>query len=42
MDSMGKAIDSLSFHHENILLVEDARESNTSVTDFCDMFILSI
>ena len=40
MESMGKAVDSLSSKYENFLIKRDfnAHASDTSVKDFCDIY----
>ena len=40
MESMGKAVDSLSSKYENFLIIGDfkTQASDTSVKDFCDIY----
>ena len=40
MESMGKAVDSLSSKYENFLIIGDinAQTRDTSVKDFCDIY----
>ena len=40
MESMGKAVDSLSSKYENFLIIEyfNAQASDTSVKDLCDIY----